>query len=83
MGWVTSRAKAPLAQDGQEALLPITVIQGYRTHPDGVLRRQAYEAEMAAWKSVREPLAACLNGIKGTVLTLGSRRGRRDALHSR
>ncbi len=80
-GVVTSQLKAPLAQDGQEALLPITVIQGYRTHPDGVLRRQAYEAEMAAWKSVREPLAACLNGIKGTVLTLGSRRGRRDALH--
>jgi pepF/M3 family oligoendopeptidase len=30
---------------------------------------------------MREPLAACLNGVKGTVVTLNRRRGRTDALH--
>ena len=35
-----------------------------------------------AWEQVREPLAAALNGIKGTVNTLNRRRGRTDALHS-
>ncbi len=45
------------------------------------MRRRAYETELAAWESVREPLAACLNGVKGTVNTLNERRGRVDALH--
>lgn len=37
---------------------------------------------MVAWESVKEPLAAALNGVKGTVNTLDQRRGREDALHS-
>ena len=37
---------------------------------------------MAAWESVREPLAACLNGVKGVVNTMDRRRGRTDALHA-
>jgi pepF/M3 family oligoendopeptidase len=53
-----------------------------RNHPDEATRRRAYEAEMAAWDSVKEPLAAALNGVKGTVNTLDRRRGRTDALHS-
>lgn len=80
-GVVTSQLQVPFSRDGQEELLPITVVQGYRTHPDGALRRQGYEVEMKAWESVQEPLAACLNGIKGTVITLNRRRGREDALH--
>ena len=53
------------------------------THdPDPQVRRRAYTAELAAWASMREPLAAALNGIKGTgVNVLNRRRGRRDALH--
>ena len=80
-GVVTSQLQAPFARDGHEETLPITVIQGYRTHPDAAVRRQAYEVEQKAWESVQEPLAACLNGIKGTVITLFRRRGRQDALH--
>jgi pepF/M3 family oligoendopeptidase len=37
---------------------------------------------LEAWKSVEEPLAAAMNGIKGTVNTLNHHRGRKDALHS-
>ena len=80
-GVVTSQLKIPFERDGHVKELPITVVQNFRTEADGELRRRAHEAEMAGWASVREPLAACLNGIKGTVITLYKRRGRTDALH--
>ena len=51
-----------------------------RNHPDEATRRRAYEAEMTAWESVKEPLAAALNGVKGTVNTLDQRRGRARCL---
>jgi len=50
-------------------------------HPDESVRKRAYETEMEAWESVQEPLAACMNGIKGWVNTLNDHRGRKDALH--
>lgn len=81
-GVVTSQVKVPFERDGKTQELPITVIQNLRrTDLDGEVRRRAYEAELAAWTSVREPLAACLNGVKGEVITLYQRRGRTDALH--
>ena len=80
-GVVTSQLKIPFEMDGRVQELPITVVQNLKTEADGDLRRRAHEAEMAGWASVREPLAACLNGVKGTVITLYKRRGRTDALH--
>jgi oligoendopeptidase F len=44
------------------------------------VRKAAYEAELAGWKTVAVPLAAALNGIKGEVNTLNARRGWPDAL---
>ncbi len=78
---IRSQLKAPFRQNGQDEELPITLIQAFYTHPDEKLRRQAYEVELKAWQRVREPLAACLNGIKGSVITLDRRRNRQDALH--
>jgi oligoendopeptidase F len=43
--------------------------------PDRALRERAYRAELAAWKSAEIPLAAALNGVKGTSITLDKRRG--------
>jgi pepF/M3 family oligoendopeptidase len=43
--------------------------------PDRGLRQRAYKAELAAWKGVEIPMAASLNGVKGTAITLDSRRG--------
>jgi pepF/M3 family oligoendopeptidase len=81
-GIVTSQIKVPFERDGETQELPITMIINMRTDPVGEVRRRAYEAEMAVWESVQEPLAACMNGIKGTVNTLNKRRGREDSLHS-
>lgn len=82
-GTVTSQVVVPFELDGEISDMPMTVLRNTRqSHPDENVRRRAFEAEIAAWESVREPLAACMNGIKGSVNTLNRRRGREDSLHS-
>jgi pepF/M3 family oligoendopeptidase len=79
---VTSQLTVDFELDGKLQKLPITKLINLNTHPDEAVRRRAYEAENIAWEQVREPLAAALNSIKGTVNTLNRRRGRTDAVHS-
>jgi pepF/M3 family oligoendopeptidase len=81
-GVVASQLKVSFERNGRVEELPITILQNLRTNPDGEVRRRAYEAELKAWERVQEPLAACMNGVKGAVATLNARRGRTDALHS-
>lgn len=81
-GTVTSQLTWDFELEGKTEPMPMPAIINLRSHPDEDVRRRAYEAEMAAWKTVEEPLAAAMNGIKGTVNTLNRRRGREDALHS-
>ena len=81
-GTVTSQMKIPFELDGEVKELSSPALINLHSHPDEDVRKRAYEAEMEAWKSVEEPIAAALNGIKGTVNTLNKRRGREDALHS-
>lgn len=78
---VTSQLPVEFELDGEVKKLPITAIINLRTHPDESVRRRAYETEMKVWDTVREPLAAAMNGVKGTAITLYKRRGRRDCLH--
>jgi pepF/M3 family oligoendopeptidase len=80
-GTVTSQLSVDFELDGQMQKLPMPALINLRSHPDETVRRRAYEAEMTAWKTVEEPLAAAMNGIKGTANTLNQRRGREDALH--
>jgi pepF/M3 family oligoendopeptidase len=82
MGTVTSQLTVDFELDGQTQKLPMPALINLRTHADADVRRRAYEAENQAWDSVRETLAATLNGVKGEVVTLNKRRGREDALHS-
>lgn len=81
-GTVASQLTVSFERDGRVDTLPITVLQNLQHDADADVRRRAYETELAAWESVREPLAAALNGVKGSVATLNARRGRSDALHS-
>jgi pepF/M3 family oligoendopeptidase len=80
-GTVTSQLTVDFELDGQVQKLPMPALINLHSHPDESVRCRAYEAEMAAWKTVEESLAACMNGIKGTVNTLNKHRGRTDALH--
>src|SRR5574340_117948 len=81
-GTVTSQLTVDFELDGKMQKLPRPASINLRSHPDENTRRRGYEAENVAWESVKETLAACLNGIKGEVNTLNKRRGRKDAVHS-
>lgn len=81
-GTLTSQLSVDFELDGQVQKMSMPALINLRSHPDPDVRRRAYEAESAAWESVREPLAAAMNGIKGTVNVLNQRRGRQDALHA-
>jgi oligoendopeptidase F len=81
-GTVTSQLTVDFELDGKTEKLPMTALINLRSHPDGDVRRRAYEAENKAWEAVKEVIAASLNGVKGEVNTLNKRRGREDALHS-
>jgi pepF/M3 family oligoendopeptidase len=81
-GTVTSQLTVDFELDGKMQKLPMPALINLRSHPDENTRRRGYEAENAAWESVKETLAACLNGVKGESNTLNKRRGRKDAVHS-
>ncbi|MDF1501019.1 MAG: M3 family oligoendopeptidase [Anaerolineales bacterium] len=82
-GTVTSQLSVPFEKDGKTEEVPMAALQNIRRYdPDESIRRQAFKAEIAAWESVRESLAACMNGVKGQVNTLNDRRGREDSLHA-
>jgi len=79
---VISQTTVEFELDGKVERRPMPAIINLRSHPDESVRRRAYDTEMQVWHSLREPLAAAMNGIKGTVITLNKHRRREDALHS-
>jgi pepF/M3 family oligoendopeptidase len=80
-GVITSQLKVTFERDGSVREMPMAALQNLRHDPDEDVRRRAFEAELAAWERLQEPLAACMNGVKGTQATLNRLRGRTDALH--
>ena len=81
-GTICSQLSVDFELEGKTQRMPIAALINLSHHPDQTVRQRAYEAEMAAWDTVREPLAAALNGVKGSVITLYKKRGRVDALHA-
>jgi len=61
-----------------------TVIQlrALAFHADPEVRRRAFEKELELWKQSEKALAAALNGIKGTSLTLSARRNYSEPLEA-
>ncbi len=81
-GTVTSQKTAKVEIGGEMKELPMPAVINLHGHAEEAVRKAAYEVEMKAWDEIKEPLAACMNGIKGTVNTLNKHRGRVDAIHS-
>jgi pepF/M3 family oligoendopeptidase len=79
---VTSQITVEIQLDGAAQRLPMPALINLRSHPEEPVRLHAYEAEMHEWEKVQEPLAACMNGVKGAAVTLQKRRGRSDCLHA-
>lgn len=81
-GTVTSQLKAPFERDGKTEVLPMTVIRNLANDPHESVRKRAYDTELKAWDSVREPVAFALNCVKGAAVTLSRRRGYDGVLHA-
>ncbi len=79
-GNLTSQLMARVELPDGPADLPMSAVRNLATDPNPEVRRAAYEAELEAWKSSETALAACMNGIKGEVLTLTKKRGWDDPL---
>ena len=81
-GVLTSQKSVEFELDGKIQTLPLPALINLRSHPDANTRERAYKLEMQVFEEMKEPLAACMNGIKGEVNVLNRKRGRQDALHS-
>ena len=81
-GVLTSQKSVDFELDGKLQSLPLPALINLRSHPDASVRERAYKREQQVFEEMKEPLAACLNGVKGEVVTLDRKRGREDYLHS-
>jgi pepF/M3 family oligoendopeptidase len=81
-GTLTSQKTVQFELDGRLQTLPMPALINLRSHPNADVRERAYKLEQSVWEEMKEPLAACLNGVKGEANTLNKKRGREDCLHS-
>ena len=72
---IVSTLLVDIELDGEAKQLPLPVVRNLAYEADQNIRKTAYEAELAAYKKIEESSAACLNGIKGEVITVGELRG--------
>ncbi|WML34653.1 M3 family oligoendopeptidase [Clostridium sp. OS1-26] len=72
---LTSSLKVDIELNGEKKQLPLTVIRNMAYDKDESLRKKAYEAEINSYKKIEDAVAACLNGIKGEVITISKMRG--------
>jgi pepF/M3 family oligoendopeptidase len=81
-GTITSQMLIKFKLKDATTSLPLPELQNIRRYnPDSKIRQTAFLAEIDALEQVREPLAACMNGVKGFFNVLNQRRGFEDAIH--
>ena len=59
-GFVTSTAKVPFRGE----ISNLSAIRNYAKDPDAAVRKEAYEAELAACETIQDPVAHAMNAIK-------------------
>lgn len=72
---LTSTLLVEITVDGEAKQLPLPVVRNMAHEKDARVRKDAYIAELAAYKKIEESSAASLNGIKGEVITVAKLRG--------
>lgn len=77
---VTSTLLVDIEMDGELKKLPLPVVRNMAYSADKTLRKKAYEAELESYKKIEDTSCACLNGIKGEVITLCNLRGYKSPL---
>ncbi len=60
--------------------LPLSAVRGKAYDADPDVRREAYEAELNAYKKIDLPMSYCLNSVKMEARTLSEARGYEDVL---
>jgi len=81
-GTLTSQLLINFELDGGEKGYPLAALQNIRRYnPHPGIRQRAFQAEIAGLESIRESLAACMNGVSGFNNVLNKSRLRRDAIH--
>lgn len=73
-GNFTSQLLVGVELEGKVQELPMSIVRSLAYDANREVRRRAYEAEIAAWRSAAVPLAAALNSIKGATNLLSKRR---------
>ncbi len=77
---LTSNLKVDIELDGQQKQLPLSIIRNMAYEGSRDIRKKAYDAELASYPKISDSLAACLNGIKGEVITVCDMRGFKSPL---
>lgn len=77
---MTSQMMVAVALAAEEQTMPMSVVRNLAYDPVRTRRKAAFDAELAAWKTVEVPLCAAMNSIKGEVLTLCNHRKWEDPL---
>lgn len=66
--------------DFNEQKLGLSAIRNLAYHADSKVRKAAYEAELAAYEKIKDPVSFSLNNIKQQVTTLSNLRGYESVL---
>ena len=72
---LVSNLMVEITVDGEEQELPLSKVRNMAYDSDQEKRKKAYQAELDSYSKIEEPVASCLNSIKGESLTLSDRRG--------
>ncbi len=74
-GTISSTQMVDIEIDGEEKQLPLSFVRNMAYDKDPLVRKNAFEAELKSYEKTEVALAACLNGIKGEVITVSKMRG--------
>lgn len=72
---LTSTLLVDVVLDGEKKQIPLQAARNLAYDKDASVRKAAYEAELKSYEKIKDSSAACLNGIKGEVITLAEMRG--------
>ena len=71
---------AMLEIDFRGEKLPLSAVRAKAYDADAQTRREAYEAELAAYAKIELPMSYCLNAIKAEACTMAELKGYKDVL---
>jgi pepF/M3 family oligoendopeptidase len=67
-GYLESQHLVDLEIDGKQGKYPLPVIRNFASDRCAVIRKEAYDAEIASYEKIAYPANSALNAIKGEVL---------------